>query len=317
MAGRPKGSTNKKKKNEEDKKITCLCCGKEKNEKEFYNSSSLLYKKIGKIPTCKDCIGNIYENYKIKYNNDERLAIYHMCRILDISFNQSCFDQSVRQFNTSKTNYTALWKVYFQKINSIGKNNGYGESFDDSDELDISKAIIESAKTSEEIKSMWGEGLLDSEYKYLNDEYEKLKKNYTTSKDSYTQEILFQDIAFQRLTIRKKRLKGDSVEKELKTLQDLLGSANIKPAQEDANLNNETLTIGTLIKKFENERPIYDPVSDWKSKDWIRKYVCVWFFGNMCKLMGKKNPYEKEYNEEISKYTVTPSANKEDGDEIE
>ena len=40
--------------------------------------------------------------------------------------------------------------------------------------------------------------------------------------------------------------------------------------------------------------------------DWIRKYVSVWFFGNLCRMMGKENPYQDEYDEEMAEYTVNP-----------
>jgi hypothetical protein len=38
--------------------------------------------------------------------------------------------------------------------------------------------------------------------------------------------------------------------------------------------------------------------------DWIRKYVVVWFFGNLCRMMGKPNPFQDEYEEEMNNYTV-------------
>ena len=69
---------------------------------------------------------------------------------------------------------------------------------------------------------------------------------------------------------------------------------------------SEQVTFGTLIKKFENEKPIPEPLPEWMDADWIRKYVVVWFFGNLCRMMGKENPYQEEYDEEMAKYTVDP-----------
>ena len=34
--------------------------------------------------------------------------------------------------------------------------------------------------------------------------------------------------------------------------------------------------------------------------------MMVWFLGNLCNMMGKKNPYEEEWREEMDKYTVKP-----------
>ena len=63
---------------------------------------------------------------------------------------------------------------------------------------------------------------------------------------------------------------------------------------------------------IQNEEPIPEPKKEWKSKDWIRKYVSVWFFGNLCKMMGKPNPFKDEYDEEMEKYTVKPPEEGED-----
>ena len=282
-------------------KIRCTCCGKEKSVTQFYKSKSCLYKSIGRLPICKECIGDIYNNYFAKFN-DERLAIYYLCRKLDISFSQSCFNAVISNRGSQKD--SLAWKIYMQKFNSLGGQNGYGNTFDDSDEIDIKKEVEknEIKNVDDETLNFWGKGFEEEDYNFLNNEYNNMLSRYEC--DSYAQEVLFQDIAFQRLDIRKKRQRGDNVDKELKTLQDLLGSANIKPAQENASVNSEQVTFGTLIKKYENEKPIPEPEKEWISKDWIRKYVTVWFFGNLCRMMGKDNPYKEEYDEEIGKYTV-------------
>jgi len=116
--------------------------------------------------------------------------------------------------------------------------------------------------------------------------------------------VLFQEIANQRLDIKKKRQQGTGVDRELKTLQDLLGSANIKPVQETGANSTEQATFGTLIKKWENEKPVPEPLEEWEENDWIKKYVLVWFLGHLCKMMGIKNKLSEMYEEEIGKYTV-------------
>lgn len=288
----------------EKKKLTCYCCGKEKKDIDFYMTKSFSYKTIGRLPVCKDCVGKIYEKYFVMHN-DTKLAIYYMCRNLDICFSLSCYNAVISQTDNSKK--TEPWKLYMQKLNSLGGKNGAGDDFDSSDDIssiDEKKRAMNENEEDNDMDSIifWGEGYSNADYNYLNSEYSKMIERYEC--DSYAQETLFQDIAFQRLDIRKKRQMGQSVDKELKTLQDLLGSANIKPNQESASMANEQLTFGTLIKKYENEKPIPEALPEWMTADWIRKYVCVWFFGNLCRMMGKPNPYMDEYKEEIDKYTV-------------
>ena len=295
---------------EEPKKLICYCCGKEKKEIDFYASKSFTYQSVGRLPMCKECLGKIYDKYYLQYN-DIKLALYYMCRTANICFNLSCYNATLNE--SEKKTKTLPWKIYMTKLNSLGSSaNGAGTDFDESDNIDVNKEIQENLSSNsynEETVEFWGEGYTTQDYKFLNNEYEKMITRYEC--DSYAQETLFQDIAFQRLEIRKKRQTGQSVDKELKTLQDLLGSANIKPAQENASMASEQLTFGTLIKKFENEEPIPEPLDEWKKNNWIH-YVLVWFLGNLCNMMGKKNPYEEEWKEEMNKYTVTPNYGDED-----
>ena len=293
-------------------KLKCSCCGKEKIETDFYMSKSLIYKAISHLPICKTCLGDIYDKYYIKYK-DYKLALYYMCRAVGICFNLSCFNGVLQEINNGKE--TNIWQIYMQKLNSLGGKNGAGDDFDSSDNINMEEQneILSNTLTDEnkDVVHFWGEGYGNSDYEYLETEYSKMTDRYEC--DSYAQETLFQDIAFQRLDIRKKRQAGLSVDKELKTLQDLLGSANIKPAQENASMASEQVTFGTLIKKYENEKPIPEPLPEWMTENWIKKYVVVWFFGSLCKMMGKPNPFKDDYDEEINKYTV--KTDEEDGDE--
>jgi len=63
-------------------------------------------------------------------------------------------------------------------------------------------------------------------------------------------------------------------------------------------------TLGTWIKKFENEKPIPEPDPEFQDVDGIKKYIRVWFLGHFCKMLGINNVYAKEYEEELRKYSV-------------
>ena len=59
-----------------------------------------------------------------------------------------------------------------------------------------------------------------------------------------------------------------------------------------------------MIDKWENEEPIPEPKEEWKDVDGIVKYITVWFFGHLCKMLNIKNSYCRMYEEEIKKLTV-------------
>jgi len=283
----------------------CSCCGEEKKSSSdnFYKSYSVIYKATheNRMNICKDCLLEIANDLTKKLNSESK-ALYRVCQLTDTYFDENIYDSAVEQ--AKKQNSNAV-KIFYQKVCSLPQFKG--KTFADSSAFSSAMGAMNSEgsdDTEEDIIDFWGEGFTDSEYRFLEKEFTKMVNAYEM--DSYSTESLFQEIALQRLDIRKKRKAGDSVDKELKTLQDLLGSANIKPVQESAATSSEQVTFGTLIKKFENEDPIPEPLPEWMDADWIRKYVVVWFFGNLCRMMGKENPYQEEYDEEMAKYTVDP-----------
>lgn len=295
----------------------CTMCGKEKkaNTSNFYKSFSPLFQGNfeSRMCVCKSCLLEYAEKLNKTFGSETK-ALYEICRMVDTYYSKTLYEQLNGESSRNKINN--IFATYFQKINSLHQYKD--KTFIDSEPYELELTFNHGGDEGEEftlqdLVGFWGEGFTEDEYKFLMNEYENLTTRYEC--DSYSLEILFQDIAFQRLAIRKKRQMGQSVDKELKTLQDLLGSANIKPAQENESMASEQLTFGTLIKKFENEKPIPPPLPEWMNANWIKKYVCVWFFGNLCEMMGKSNPYKDEFDEEISRYTVKRPGEGEEGEE--
>ena len=287
----------------------CTCCGEIKkiNKNNFYKSYSVLYRKNveNRMTICKDCVLKLADDFKKDFSSENR-ALYELCKLLDVYFEKGLFESAKSQAESQNSN---PYKIYFQKALSLPQYKK--KTFIDSEMFDQKKDNEEiSEGLGVDLIDFWGSGYSESDYNFLEREFENMLSRYEC--DSYAQEVLFQEICFQRLDIKKKRANGSSVDKEIKTLQDLLGSANIKPAQENASMASEQVTFGTLIKKFENEKPIPEPLEEWTTADWIRKYVVVWFFGCLCRMMGKTNPYIDELNDELDKYTVKLD---EDGEE--
>ena len=118
------------------------------------------------------------------------------------------------------------------------------------------------------------------------------------------QEELFKNICITQLQIQKATQNGDKIEQLMNAYQNLLGSANIKPNQTNENALADQNTFGTLIQKWETEKPIPEPDPEWKDVDGILKYISTWFLGHLCKMMGVKNSYSKLYENEMKKYKV-------------
>lgn len=128
-----------------------------------------------------------------------------------------------------------------------------------------------------------------------------------------SQEELFKMLAMAQLNVQRAQQQGGNVATAMKAFQDLLGSANLKPAQTAEASLAETNTLGTLIKKWEDTRPIPEPDPVWQDVDGIKRYFDTWFLGHMSRTLNIKNDAAEEYEEELKKYTVEkPTAKHED-----
>lgn len=268
---------------------TCEECNSSKSLGEFYNADKMFFPS-GKLHLCKDCVLEIAD----ENGHEGLLGILRMI---------------------NKPLYQDLYKGdtpdYIRMVNSMPQYRSVG--FSDSDTLreinSVNSLKLGSLKelTEEELKDsemFWGKGMEENSYVWLNNQWLEYNTRYEV--DSLTMENLLVEICLTRLDIRDRRAKGSDVDKQLKSLNDLMTAANIKPVQETGANSVEQETFGTLIKKWENERPIPEPDPAWKDVDNIGKYIRTFFLGHMARMFNKENPFKDEYDEEIAKYTVTP-----------
>lgn len=283
-------------------RIKCLNCKEVKSSSmvNFYSNNHPLFS-TDKLEVCKDCI---LEYIGDKNSNGFIARILTVLSLLDRPFIMSKWEKCGGE-----------WGKYITQISSLPQNKNLRHSDGDSNKKNNTKEsnfnildanrLSDSDYTDEELVQLsrfWGKGIDIEDLEFLQSEYQKFINSYEC--DSYAMELLFQEASQQRLSIKKLRLENKSVDKELKTLQDILGSANIKPAQESGANAVEQSTFGTLIKKYENERPVPDPDDAWKDVDGIGKYISVWFFGHFSKMLGIKNEHSDLYDKELKNYTV-------------
>ncbi|GLO66145.1 hypothetical protein [Oceanobacillus kimchii] len=291
----------------EDEKQCIKCLKVKKKSAGFFNSYDSWHTD-GKMPYCKQCLKDVFDEKNIA-------TIKEILYKVDKPFNYELYNKAFKDEKETLGKYFVLINFnnkhdkYADSVFDYGDEQGFREDSDGNVSIGYMPEDIEEIEfTKEEMEYLidfWGQGYSKDDYEYLQREYEKLTSAYE-SDSSYAMEILFQEAAQQRLTIKKKREKNEPVDKELKTFQELLGSANIKPSQETGANSAEQATFGTLIKKYENEKPIPEPDESWKDVDGIKKYTSVWFLGHLCKMLGIKNEYSDMYDEEVKKYTVKP-----------
>ena len=89
------------------------------------------------------------------------------------------------------------------------------------------------------------------------------------------------------------------LDKLLRIKSQILGDANLKPVQETGNAANEQVSIGMLIKKFEQE----DPIPEDTTPDWIDE-MKIWIVGQLARMEGLQSDVTDEYNKELLKYGI-------------
>ncbi|BDR74180.1 hypothetical protein K144316041_p20190 (plasmid) [Clostridium tetani] len=304
--------------------VTCTNCNAKETRSQgqrfdkFYKCTHFkgdagLYRRLGHYPLCRECVR------KLSSNGEGQINVDKFKKVLK-SFNRPFIRRLYQKALLSKKDtigqyFTSLGNRKYQPMTWKDSNELKDEKPSKietlKEEIEIVDEVIEGEeniipksnfKVTEDMVAFWGKRDKVEDYEFLENEYGNLTTRFEN--DSYSQEMLFQEIALQRLDIRRKRENGDNVDKELKTLQDLLGSANIKPVQETGANASEQKSFGVLIKKWENERPIPKADPKWEDVDGIKDYIDTWFLGHLCKMMGVKNEFSKKYEEALKKYSV-------------
>ena len=290
-----------------DKKVyTCSCCGSEYGElnKNFSPTNLPLFKGTGYYPVCKKCMDQFFIEMTEIYSGNEEQAIKYICQMTGVYFNPSPLGASRKISQHRSRLSTYISKV---QINPwIGKT--YIDTLKDEFEIEGNNVIetFEDVKDSKNTKlktvKFFGTGFTDDDYQFLEDEY----KDWTTRHECSTksQEEVFKQICYAQLDILKAKRENQPTKDLTRTFQDLLATANLQPKQTRDNTLAEQNTFGTLIRKWENERPIPEPDDEWKDVDGIAKYITVYFLGHLCKMMGIKNSYSRMYEAEMAKYKV-------------
>jgi hypothetical protein len=291
------------------KEYRCTCCGKSWTDPKghFNKSRSPLFAgNDGYVNICYSCRDAYYYSLVEFYCGNEEKAIDRMCQVFDWLFHEKPLSAS-KQISADRSRVGD----YSNKLN-LGQSTKEGTTYLDTIRIRTSEEqqgkieTLEDAKDSKKVKlksvKFFGTGFEDEDYQYLEDEY----LDWTTRHECATkaQEEVFKQICYAQLDILKAKKKNLPTKDLTKTLQDLLATANLQPKQTKDNTLADQNTFGTLIRKWENEKPIPEPDEEWKDVDGIAKYITIYFLGHLCKMMGIKNSYARMYEQEMDKYKV-------------
>lgn len=283
--------------------VYCNHCGKWLTRDSFYsnkdNSNGL------ETYACKKCLLEMTTDKGKEGLIDNKEKAKNVLQRLDLPFIEETYDNAVKDCTDglSEKNRSAGWLQYLTMILSLPNWKNYhwcDSQFLDDEEFGVS---ISKKKPRKEIVKLFGYGLSNEDYLYLQDQYDDWKLR--TQVDSKSQETYIVRICFKLLDIWKAQKAGKDTEKLDTSLNKLMESANLQPRQNVGNAATDSLTFSQLIEKWEMEKPIPEPEPEFKDVDGIGKYIRIWFKGHLSRALGLDNGYSKEYDDYIKKYTVT------------
>lgn len=285
----------------------------------FPVSYAALYKGTGYLPYCKQCVEDMYVDY-LKESGSPKDATRQMCRKLDLYWSDKVFDQTMQK-NTPRSVFT----TYMTKVNAL---SFAGKSYDDtlkeedsmwdfggSEKTTCSELGIDADNIPDNVIAFWGPGYTPEMYTELEQrlQYYRSKMPEGSSQDMNT-EMLLRQIAMIEIDINKARADGRPVDKMTNSLSSLLNALQ-KPKKDEVDSAAANTPFGVWNKRWEDQRPMPEIDENLKDVDGIKKYVLIWFYGHLSKMLGVKNSYSKMYEDEIAKYRVERPEYDDDDDE--
>lgn len=274
--------------------------------------------KSGVFPFCKKVVLDMATDVdkKTGLRTDNKFKAQFVLHLMDLPYYENIFMAQVQSIQdavgeknrgTAFQQYLVMMKSLPQYRNKTWKDSEFGDEGDTT-----SGAEETNRKARREIRKIFGSGFSETDYLYLQDQWDDWRAR--TQVDTKSQETYIKQICFKELEIWRAQKAGTDTDKMIKSLNDLMASANLQPRQNVDNAATDSLTFGELIKKWEDEKPISTPAPEFQDVDNIGKYIRVWFAGHLAKALGLKNAYSQEYEEEMAKYTVEkPDMNEEGG----
>lgn len=294
-------------------KCVCFYCGNEYVETNYYSSNSEFYSNTGKIPYCKQCIERFYQQYYERYTNEgcltpEKKAVQRLCMVFDVYYREDIFNSSMNKIRESNMNISPM--AQYMKMIQLNQYNRYKETYENtiSEAEQENRAMSVISDLSEEITvdqktvDFFGSGFTNDDYGFLKREYEDWTARHECN--TKAQEEVFKDICFNRLQNLKALRSGEDTKDITASFQRMLDAGKLQPKQNVGDTTADNQTFGTLIDKWENERPLPEIDEELKDVDNIGLYLDVFFKGHLAKMMGLKNGHSRLYSQYMKKYTV-------------
>lgn len=272
-----------------------------------------------RYPICKRCILKMVEQRKTDKDepHETKESVKRVLQMMNRIYDDDFYEQCVKgvQENLSERNRVSPFGTYITAIQSLP--NWKGKTWADSKFGDVSENTDEDPINPNSYFIKAARRNFGKEYElddlvFLETEFEDWKAKYECNTKAQVE--IFKSLSFNQLAQKKARLNQQPTDKLVKEFQDLLNTGNITPRQTGLDSMADAQTFGTLIEKWEQEKPIPEPDEEFKDVNKIGYYFSTYFLGHACKMLGLKNKYSTMYEHEMKKFTVNPPQYNEEED---
>lgn len=272
-----------------------------------------------RFPICKRCLLKMAQQQEKDTDvpNETKESVQKVLRYMDRIYDDEYYNGCVKAVkeNIGEKNKYSAFANYMTAIQSLPqyhnkfwKDSKFGDEIPGQNEEEIN----ENSQLVRRARKRFGRDYSTSDLYFLETEYE----DWTSRHECQTkaQEEIFERLAWKKLEIKKATAQGQVTKDLDRTYQELLNTANITPKQTGMDAFADAQTLGTLIQKWEETRPLPEIDPELEDVDKIGLYIDAFFKGHTSKMLGIKNTFSNIYEKVMAKYTVKPPTYEDDED---
>ena len=281
--------------------VYCHHCNEFLSRDSFYSDKEYA---SGLFPICKKCLLAMVEQREKPADkpNETKESVKKVLMMMDLPYIDDLYESCVKSVS-DEVNEKNRKSPFLQMITILKSLPQYrGMKWKDSDaEIEGEESAL-GRKVKQATIKRFGTGFTNDDYIFLQDQYDDWTGRYECK--TKAQEELFERLCFKKLEIFKATKDGKSTKDLDRSYQDLMATANITPKQNSLDSLSEAQTLGTLIQKWEEERPLPEIDPELEDVDKIGLYIDVFFKGHMSKMLNLKNPLMNIYEGFMRKLSV-------------
>jgi hypothetical protein len=287
--------------------IYCGKCNSFLSRDTFYSSNEY---SSGVFPVCKRCLLDMVEqrDKKSGKSNENKESVKRVLQFMNLPYIDDLYESACKTVadEINEKNRKAPFLAYLVPLKSLPqyKNKTWADSEFELGVITEEEETKINARTIKNGKKRFGAGYSNEDYMFLENEYQDWITRYECN--TKAQESIFERLSFKKWEINKATKSGQPTKDLDKTYQELLATANIQPRQTGMDSMADAQTLGTLIQKYEETRPLPDIDPELQDVDKIGLYIDSFYRGHACKMLGLKNSFTNLYEKVMSKYTVKP-----------